>query len=450
MSLLATLPAADSYRRTGDGALPSAFAVSEMATASFAAVGHEMARLMQALNLSSATPEIKVDHRLASLWFGYSFKPDGWEMPSLWDAVAGDYKASDGWIRLHTNLPRHRAAALKVLGTPPDREAVATAVKSWSIADLETAVVAEGGVAAAMRSRTEWLEHPQGRAVSRDPLIGWQGPRYVKLRDRPQATAERPLAGLRVLDLTRVLAGPVSTRTLAGFGAEVLRIDPPDWDEPGVIPDISLGKHCAYLDLKSDDGLELLQELLSQADVFVHGYRPGALEALGLTRAKRDELAPNRIEVTLDAYGWQGPWSSRRGFDSLVQMSAGIAHTGMGWAQADKPTPLPVQALDHATGYLMAAAVLSALSEAAAGNSIMHAHLSLARTAELLAVLGKDDAEAAPISPTTADYNTDPEPSGWGPGQRLKPALQVGGASMRWDLPASKLGTSKPVWPFTA
>ncbi|WP_050603068.1 CoA transferase [Ruegeria sp. 6PALISEP08] len=450
MSLLATLPSTDSYRKVGAGALPSAFAVSELATASFATVGQQMTRLMQALNLSTKEPEVIVDHRLASLWFGYSFKPDGWDMPSLWDAVAGDYKASDGWIRLHTNLPRHREAALKVLGTPPERAAVTNAVKSWAIADLETTVVAEGGVAAAMRSRAEWLEHPQGRAVSRDPLIGWQGPRYVKLRDRPQATAERPLAGLRVLDLTRVLAGPVSTRTLAGFGAEVLRIDPPDWDEPGVIPDISLGKHCTYLNLKAEDGLKRLQELMSQADVFVHGYRPGALDALGLTRAKRDELAPNRIEVTLDAYGWQGPWSTRRGFDSLVQMSAGIAHTGMGWAQADKPTPLPVQALDHATGYLMAAAVLSALSEAASGNSIMHAHLSLARTAELLAVLGKDDAEAAPINPTSKDYNAEPEASGWGPGHRLNPALQVGEASMRWDLPASKLGTSKPVWPFTA
>lgn len=450
MSLLATLPAADRYRKVGTGALPSAFAVSELATASFAAVGQEMARFMQALNLTQKAPEIAIDHRLASLWFGYSFKPDGWEMPNLWDAVAGDYRASDGWIRLHTNLPRHRAAAMKVLGTPPEREAVTKAVRTRAISDLETDIVAEGGVAAAMRSRTEWLEHPQGRAVSRDPLIGWQGPRYVKLRERPQATPARPLAGLRVLDLTRVLAGPVSTRTLAGFGAEVLRIDPPGWDEPGVIPDISLGKHCAYLDLKSTNGMERLQELLPQADVFVHGYRPGALDALGMTRAKRDELAPNRVEVTLNAYGWQGPWSTRRGFDSLVQMSAGIAHAGMGWADADKPTPLPVQALDHATGYLMAAAVLSALAEAASGNSIMHAHLSLARTAELLAVLGKDDVEAEPIIPMPTDYSPVTEASGWGPGHRLRPALSLGDAVLQWDLPASKLGTSEPVWPFVS
>jgi hypothetical protein len=447
MTLISALPASDSYRVTGSGARPSAFAVSELATASFAAVGQELARLMTSLNLVSDAPELTVDHRLASLWYGFSFKPQGWDMPSLWDTIAGDYQAADGWIRLHTNLPAHRQAALNVLDVSADRDAVAQAVRTWSIVDLETAIVAEGGATAAMRSRSDWLEHPQGRAVSRDPLIGWHNPRQVTLRDRAQATAERPLDGLRVLDLTRVLAGPVATRTLAGFGAEVLRIDPPGWDEPGVIPDVSLGKHCAYLDLKSPAGLEMLHELLSQADVFVHGYRPGALDALGLTQAKRDALAPNRIEVTLDAYGWQGPWSNRRGFDSLVQMSAGIADAGRSWAKADKPTPLPVQALDHATGYLMAAAVLSALAEAAAGNSIMQARLSLARTAELLAVLGKAETSTEVTQANPTDYAKTPEQSDWGVGHRLKPALRVGATELVWARPASKLGTSEPIWP---
>lgn len=446
MTLLSVLPSPEGYRTTGTGARPSVYAVSELATASFAAVGQELARLMGALNLTQSPPEILVDHRLASLWYGYSFKPDGWEMPNLWDSIAGDYLANDGWIRLHTNLPQHRAAALKVLKVKGDRDAVTKAVATMSAASLENAVVAEGGVAAAMRSRGEWQDHPQGRAVSRDPLIGWHKPRQIKLRDRPEATAKRPLAGLRVLDLTRVLAGPVSTRTLAGFGAEVLRIDPPDWDEPGVIPDISLGKRCAYLDLKSPAGIELLHGLLTQADVFIHGYRPGALDALGLTQAKRDELAPNRVEVTLNAYGWQGPWSSRRGFDSLVQMSSGIADAGRVWAGADKPTPLPVQALDHATGYLMAAAVLSALSEAAKGAPIMQARLSLARTADLLTILGKFDTKTEIGASVPADFTTKTETSGWGPGHRLKPALSVGPAQMSWDLPASKLGTSSATW----
>ncbi len=447
MTLLSALPASDSYRVTGSGARPSAFAVSELATASFAAVGQELIRLMKSLNLVSDAPELTVDHRLASLWYGFSFKPEGWEMPSLWDAIAGDYQASDGWIRLHTNLPAHRQAALKVLRVKPDRDAVAQAVRTWSIVDLEAAIVAEGGATAAMRSRSEWLEHPQGRAVSRDPLIGWHNPRQVTLRDRLQATAERPLAGLRVLDMTRVLAGPIATRTLAGFGAEVLRIDPPGWDEPGVIPDVSLGKRCAFLDMKTPAGLEAVQDLLSQADVFVHGYRPGALDSLGLTQTKRDALAPNRIEVTLNAYGWLGPWSNRRGFDSLVQMSAGIADAGRSWAKADKPTPLPVQALDHATGYLMAAAALSALSEAALGNSIMQARLSLARTAELLAVLGKAETSNEITRANPTDYAPTPEKSDWGVGHRLKPALRVGGTDMIWSRPASKLGTSDPIWP---
>lgn len=447
MTLVSALPDPESYRVIGSGARPSAFAVSELATASFAAVGQELARLMVSLNLTSSAPDVTVDHRLASLWYGFSFKPEGWEMPSLWDAIAGDYQASDGWIRLHTNLARHRLAALKVLKVDANRDAVAQALKTWAVADLETAIVAEGGATAAMRSRAEWLEHPQGRAMSRDPLIGWHNPRQIMLRDRPEATAERPLQGLRVLDLTRVLAGPIATRTLAGVGAEVLRIDPPGWDEPGVIPDVSLGKHCAYLDLKSPAGMETLQELLSQADVFVHGYRPGALDALGLTQAKRDAIAPNRVEVTLNAYGWQGPWANRRGFDSLVQMSAGIADTGRIWAKADKPTPLPVQALDHATGYLMAAAVLSALAEAAQGNSIMQARLSLARTAELLAILSKSETSEDIENANPTDYARTPEESGWGVGHRLKPALRLSTTDMHWPLPASKLGTSQPVWP---
>ena len=447
MSLLSALPSTDTYRVNGAGARPSAFAVSELATASFAAVGQELSRLVTALNLTHTPPEVAVDHRLASLWYGFSFKPEGWDMPSLWDAIAGDYQASDGWIRLHTNLPSHRAAALNVLQVAPDRALVSRAVRDWSISELEAAIVAEGGVAAAMRSRPEWHDHPQGRILAREPLIGWQGPRNIQLRDRPQATAARPLAGLRVLDLTRILAGPVSTRTLAGFGAEVLRIDPPGWDEPGVIPDISLGKHCAYLNLKSPDGKAKLQELLAQADILVHGYRPGALDALGLGKNTRDQLAPNRVEVTLDAYGWQGPWAARRGFDSLVQMSSGIAHAGMGWAGADKPTPLPVQALDHATGYLMAAALLSALAEAASGQAVMDARLSLARTAELLATLAKSEPGDEITESLPVDYADALEPSGWGPGYRLKPALTVGSAKMHWALPASKLGTSQPTWP---
>ncbi len=279
MSLLSALPAPGGYRVSGDGHRPSLYAVSELANASVAAVGLAMAELIETLGLAPNAPEVTVDQRLASLWFGYSFRPEGWEMPSLWDPIAGDYPCADGWIRLHTNLPHHRRAALSVLGCAETREAVAAAVRDWSGDALETAVVAAGGVAALMRSRAEWLAHPQGMAVAAEPLADWIKPRRVTVRDRAEASLSRPLAGLRVLDLTRVLAGPVSTRTLAGFGAEVLRIDPPAWDEPGVLQDITLGKRMGVLDLKSPDGLARLRDLLAEADVLVHGYRPDALEA---------------------------------------------------------------------------------------------------------------------------------------------------------------------------
>ena len=281
MTLISALPDPASYSLTGSGVRPSAFAVTELANASVAAVGVELAHYMQAANLVAEPPAVSVDQRLASLWFGYSFRPQGWEMPALWDPIAGDYPCADGWIRLHTNLPHHRAAALAALDCAGTPEAVRAAVATWKGDDLERAIVTGGGVAAAMRRREQWLSHPQGMAVSSEPLVQWTAPRDIRPRALPGASAARPLAGLKVLDLTRVLAGPIATRTLAGFGADVLRIDPPGWDEPGVIPDISLGKRMAMLDLRDPQDRSRFETLLAAADVLVHGYRPGARSGLG-------------------------------------------------------------------------------------------------------------------------------------------------------------------------
>ncbi|KIC37878.1 CoA transferase [Leisingera sp. ANG-M7] len=446
MTLLTALPDTDRYHLTSNGHLHSAFAVTDLANASIGAVGQELASLIEAMNLANSAPEITVDQRLASLWFGYSFRPEGWELPHLWDDIAGVYKAQDGWIRLHTNLPHHRKAALRVIGCPGTREAVADAVKHWQADGLESEIVAAGGVAAAMRSRVDWKMHPQGRSVATEPLIHWTGPAPVKLRDRPEATAARPLAGLRVLDLTRVLAGPVSTRTLAGFGADVLRIDPPGWDEPGVITDISLGKSMAALNLTKGSDRQVFEALLNQADVLVHGYRPGALDGLGYGAETRRQLAPNTVEVQLNAYGWTGPWATRRGFDSLVQMSAGVADAGRNWAGTEKPHPLPVQALDHATGYLMAAAVLSALTAAAQGEAVPQARLSLARTAELLAGMEKSAEGPEITGPVDSDYAPEIEASSWGPGRRLAAPLRMSGIAMRWETAATSCGSAPPAW----
>lgn len=429
----------------GDDQLASCFTVSDLLSASVAAVGSAASSLVEAAGLAPSPPTVRVDQRLASLWSGRSIHPVGWEMPPVWDAVAGDYRARDGWIKLHTNLGHHRRAALTVLDAKPDRGMVAQAVAEWDAEALETAVVAAGGVAAAMRSRDEWMRHPQGAAVATEPLIAWGPERSGSVRSWG-GTRARPLAGLRVLDLTRVIAGPVATRTLAGLGATVLRIDPPDWEEPNVVPDVTLGKRCAHLRLDTPDGRTSLERLLTDADVLVHGYRPGALDGLGLGAEARRRLNPDLIEVTLDAYGWTGPWAGRRGFDSLVQMSCGVAEAGMAWGGRAKPTPLPVQALDHATGYLMAAATLSAVDRAMRGNVIGSARLSLARTGDLLARHCSAVVGALDLRPEAADFSLIKERLPWGDARRLRPPFTMEGATVAWDRPAGELGAVPATW----
>jgi hypothetical protein len=433
----------DAVTFTGDGDLPSALKVTDLAGASIASAGTAIAELQAAAGGTMAGAQ--VDRRLASFWFAWSLRPLDWEMPGAWDPIAGDYETRDGWIRLHTNAPHHRAAAQRVLGPHDDKPAMATAVKSWDKQALESAMVEAGGCAAEMRSIAEWSDHPQGRAVAGEALA------HIVRTDSTASrswkpTPGRPLAGLRVLDLTRVLAGPIATRFLAGFGADVLRIDPPDWDEPGVVPEVTLGKHCARLDLTRAQDRAVFDNLLRQADIMLHGYRAGALDGLGYSTEARQALSPGLVDVCLDAYGWSGPWQGRRGFDSLVQMSSGIAAAGMAWKHAGRPFPLPVQALDHATGYIMAATAIRALTARLADGWGTQARLSLARTAKLLVDAGPQTSAQSLTPETAADQAPAIEHTSWGEARRLTAPLAIKGAPMLWDRPASRLGSAEPAW----
>ncbi|WP_312837102.1 CoA transferase [Pantoea sp.] len=421
-------------------AFPSAFAVSELASTSIGLAAQAAADL-----IASPAP-VSVNMRLASRWFQHSFRPRNRAMPALWDAFAGDYAAADGWIRLHTNAPHHRAAMERVLGQHADRAALSRSVARWNKADLEQHLIDAGGCAAAMRSEAEWRQHPQGVAVAQAPLIAAiarpQGPppdwRF------PRA---RPLSGIKVLDLTRIIAGPVATRFLASLGATVLRLDPPGWEEPTLEEEMTSGKRCARLDLKSAEGREAFRRLLQQTDVLVHGYRADALEKLGFDAETRQSLAPGLVDVSLNAWGWQGPWRNRRGFDSLVQMGCGIAHQGMVWQGASTPTPLPVQALDHATGYLMAAAVLEGLRQRRQHLTGWHAQLSLARTALLLQQHPyAADARQTGIQPAPHDFLAPMEITPWGIGERLRAAAYLPGTALVCASAASPLGSSAPRW----
>ncbi|WP_460950316.1 CoA transferase [Pseudomonas marginalis] len=428
---------------TEAGALPSTFAVTDLACASLGAAGQAVAQLIQ--QQTGRLPGVSVDRRLASFWFSSSIRPVGWETPPLWDPVAGDYASADGWIRLHTNAPHHRAAAERVLGKAADRSEMAAYVAKWKAAELEQAIVDEGGCAAQMRSWQAWQSHPQGLAVNAEALV--QRQTYQTISDKAWlGSVARPLAGLKVLDLTRVLAGPVASRFLAGLGADVLRIDSPSWNEPGVVPEMTLGKRCARLDLKSAEGRRIFDSLLQDTDILFHGYRADALEQLGYTASTLQTLAPGLIDVSLNAYGWSGPWRNRRGFDSLVQMSCGIAAAGMAWKQADKPMPLPLQALDHATGYLMAASALQALSERLKSGRGGSARLSLARTAKLLVEAGQVPEQPALRAEEASDQGLVVEQTAWGPAHRLLAPVTISGTPLQWDLAAGELGSHRAQW----
>ena len=428
------------------GSLPSAFLVSDLAQASIGVAGSALSGFVAATG-DGRSPSVTVDRDLASAWFAWSLRPEGWDLPAPWDVVAGDYAGDDGWLRIHTNAPHHRAAALTVLGVPGAREAVAEAVARWKVEDLESAIVEAGGAAAALRTAEEWDAHPQGSAVAAEPLVHREPASTGRRAGTGHVDPSRPLAGVRVLDLTRVLAGPVATRLLAGWGADVLRIDPPGWDEPGLIPEVTLGKRCAHMDLTAEGSRERFLELLTGADVLVHGYRPGALDNLGLGPDVRDEARPGLVDVSLDAYGWSGPWSGRRGYDSLVQMSSGIAHAGMVAAASDRPVPLPVQALDHATGYLLAACALTGLAQRHEVGLGSRWRTSLATMARVLSDAGVGSSiQGSGIDPPGPAPDAPVEQTTWGPARRLPPPLMVDGAPLQWDLPASPLGTVEPAW----
>ncbi|MFJ3668746.1 CoA transferase [Streptomyces sp. NPDC090106] len=289
------------------------------------------------------------------------------------------WRTRDGWVRTHANYPRHRERLVSVMGPA---EYMEDAFAERSAREVEEAVYAAGGLAVALRTPEEWAEHEQGRAVAGRPLV-----ERGRLDDAParvlaplDAAPLLPAAGLRVLDLTRVIAGPVATRTLALLGADVLRLDPPRLPElPDQHADTDFGKRSATLDLEADR--RTFEELLAAADVVVTGYRPGSLDRFGLSPEALAERRPGVVVAQLSAWGGYGPWSGRRGFDSLVQVATGIAVTE---GSAEQPGALPAQALDHGSGYLLAAAVLRALTEQTREGGSRLARVALARTARWL------------------------------------------------------------------
>lgn len=348
--------------------------------------------------------------------------------------------ADGGWVRTHANYPHHRARLLAALGVR-DEAGTAKALAGLPAEEAEQLVFAAGGLAVAVRTPPQWAAHPQAAAAAAAPLVR-SGPLGSAAVPRALPAHPLPAAGIRVLDLTRVIAGPVATRTLALLGADVLRIDPPELPESAdAHADTGFGKRSVSLDARSPR----FEELLASADVVVTGYRPGALDRLGLSAQALAERRPGLVVAQLSAWGFDGPWAGRRGFDSLVQAASGIAMTEAG--PDGRPGALPAQALDHGTGYLLAAAVLRALTlrqEDGAGRLI---RLSLATTASWLTTgltpPAPSPAGSAPYDPAPWLTGTD---SPLGRLRHALPPVRFTGSPADWSRPPGPLGADRPVW----
>lgn len=430
--------------------LPSVFDVTGFAAATVGCAALAVAELWS-VRTGSSLPAVSVDRTVASSSFRAEARltADGWELPPTWDAVAGDYRTADGWIRLHTNYASHRDAALAVLGTPADRDTVAAAVATWSGDALEQAVVDAGGCAAALRTAGEWSAHPAGRATRGEapvrlgppiPITGGIGPGLAA------PPVVRPLAGVRILDLTRVIAGPVATRYLAAYGAEVIRVDPPGFEEVGVLlPETTVGKRCVALDLRVPSDRDRFESLLVDAHVVVSGLRPGAMAGLGYDPDALRAINPAVVTVSHDAYGWDGPWTGRRGFDSLVQMSTGIAAAGRQEPGVDRPVPLPAQALDHGLGHLLAAGACRALTRLVVDGTTGDVRGSLVGAANALQAVPTPEGPAAG-DPDWSQVPLEPARTAWGPARRAPLAGAIDGHLPGWDLDAGPLGVAAPAW----
>jgi len=430
-----------------DPVLPSSFAVGTAAQASIAAAALAACELGH----QRGTPrqQVTVDMAHAALECTGWFSVDG-RVPDLWDAFSGLYRCADGAVRLHANFVHHREGALRLLGLDPAsarRSDAEGAMRSWRALDFEAAAAERGLVATALRRFDQWDATAQGQAIATQPLftlerIGDAPPRALP----PLHDDERPLTGLRVLDLTRILAGPVCGRALAAYGADVLLVNSPTLPNIEAVAETSRGKLSAHIDLRSDAGQTTLQRLVGDAHVFVQGYRPGGLTALGFGPEALARLRPGIVAVSLSAYGTQGPWAGRRGFDSLLQAAMGF-NLAEGEAAGDgQPRPMPMQILDEATGYLMAFGTAAALRRQQREGGSWHLQLSLAQTAQWLRGLGRVADGLAGARPDIAPY-LEASPSGFGVLQSVRHSAQLARTPAAWPRPSMPPGSHAAVWP---
>ena len=429
--------------------LPSSFRVAAAAQTSIAAAALAAAEIWKLRGGQDQKIAVDMRHAVVECRSERYLRLDGNPPPPAWDAIAGVYKTrGQRFVRLHTNFPHHRDAVCRVLNCKAERDDVQAALMQWDAEAFETAAYQAGGVVAMMRSYGEWSATPQAKALAALPVMTIE--KIGEAAPKRWASGKRPLAGLRVLDLSRVIAGPVAGRTLAAHGADVLLISGADLPAiPWLTIDTGRGKLTTFIDLKRDEGRNQLKALLAEADIFSQGYRPQALADLGFSAEEAARINPGIIFVSLSAYGHVGPWASRRGFDSLVQTTTGFNHAEGVAAGVDGPKELPAQILDHATGYLMAFGAMMAKARQSREGGSWHVRVSLAQTGRWIWNFGRvvdglktEDLKGEAIRPFVEQVE-----SGFGSLQAIRHTAQLSQTPAFWSRPAMPLGSHPPQWP---
>jgi crotonobetainyl-CoA:carnitine CoA-transferase CaiB-like acyl-CoA transferase len=461
--------ALDDIRLVGeDPGLPSVYRVGALASATIGAAALAAGECHRLRTGQRQRIEVEQRRALAVFRSERYLRIDDGAAPELRDPLMGFYETRDGrWIQLHTNFPHHRQGVVKLLGCPDDHAGVSAAIRGWDGGALDQALADAGLCAALIRSPNEWAALDQASAIAALPLfeierirgagdedappmpIGGRASSGVARAGLPSAAGARPLGGVRVLDLSRIIAGPVAGRTLAQHGADVLLVNGPHL--PNIAPlviDNGRGKRSALLDLRQARERATLLALANEADVFLQAYRPGALAAHGFSPEALARARPGIVYVSICAYGHAGPWAQRRGFDSLVQSASGIAWTEREAAGAVAPKHLPCQALDHATGYLAAFGAMAALMRRAAEGGSWHVRVSLAQTGRWLQSLGTiaDGWRTPDVALDDVRDLMQTMDSPFGKVLAVAPAESMSATPPRFDRPPVPLGTDAADW----
>ncbi|WP_322039935.1 CoA transferase [Burkholderia diffusa] len=433
-----------------DPTLPSTFHVGTLAAATIAAAGLAAAECHRLRTGIAQRVDVSMRDALVAFRSERYLRVDDGLPPEPRHPVTGFYDTRDGrWIQLHANFPHHLHGILDVLGCGPQRDDVAAAIRTWDGAALDTALAEAGLCAALIRTPEEWAAHDQARALASLPLFEIERIGEAPVEAIGRGEPDQPLAGVRVLDLTRIIAGPVAGRTLASHGAQTLLVNGPHLPNiASLVIDNGRGKRSTWIDLREAAGVATLRELARDADVFLQAYRPGALAARGFSPQALAELRPGIVCVSVSAYGHAGPWSMRRGFDSLVQSASGIAWHEQHAARADRPRHLPCQALDHATGYLAAFGAMIALARRATEGGSWHVRLSLAQTGRWLQSFGTvpDGLHAPDFTFDDVRDRIDRTASPFGVIDAVRPAERLSATPPRFTRPPVPLGTDEARW----